>query len=600
MHKLTVFLYLFISISIHESLSAQLRVGDAGILFDATKFDDTQFPQMRKWVTAGVTDGIPLQHRTPIKKTIDATNSAGLNAAILEVVSLGGGGLRLKNGTYTIDNKVNMKSNVRLMGETQEGVVLNITMMVVPPNSADAIEFSTIDKAGIENVTIQGGYGEPNDFTMADTKPEFLVNSVNMYYATNCWLSDVTILNSGNHAITIWRGAHNTIRDCYIERSWNKGAGGHGYVQIQTPYCLMYNTTVKKMRHIAIQSVHSEYNVFFKNTVEQDFNFHNADNGNNLVEQNTVVLPEGLENIWNAVMGPWSVQHTISVRDNFVYRNTCTENNNGGVATFSDTTVVYLGSRARQQQGGVFVTSTATPTGGTFYPVKMGANNAGFVDLDVKINAVSTVLRRYVPVALTVSLSNRGNQKATNIKVDVPYPMGMVQSGKFKTSLGVYTGFWANCTKCGLWTIPELAAGQTATLEFALFPNDVSSSKTVIAKILNVDQPDTVTENDIASVTFSPNTPSLTHTTSDMSIRVYPNPFIDNVVLEIISVENNEANLLIYNSLGSLIKSEKKLITKGLNTLKLDCADFKDGIYFAVLKMPYMQDTPIHLLKIRQ
>ncbi len=363
--KINYTLILLITLFFANHSFAQIRVGDPGVKFDKSLFDEN-FPQMEKWTTAGVQGGIPWLSSTPIVKTIGPTDSDGLNKAINDVANAGGGQLRLLNGTYTIDKEVTVKSKVRIVGQDRDKVRLKITLK---GSNGSAINFPGAQNAGLDLLTIEGGYGVPNDFKMTNAKSNFVVSSVYFNSSSrNCWLNAVTIINSGNHALTIWKGKHHTIRDCYIERAWNKGGGGRGYVQFSGSYCLMYNTTIKKMRHIAIQREGCEYNVFYKNKVEQDFNFHNADKGNNLVEQNTITLPRGLDSGWHGIMGPWASFHDVSERDNFVYKNKNVENNNNGATPFSDPNKIYLGARNKEKKK-PFFTSNKVPSGGTLYPV---------------------------------------------------------------------------------------------------------------------------------------------------------------------------------------------------------------------------------------
>lgn len=318
------------------STQAQVRVGDPGVNFDLSDVHPNYREHVLEWVKAGVQGGIPFiteQYDTILTET----NSAGLNAAIRKMAEKGGyRQIKLINGIYTIDASVTMADSVRLIGETRNAVVMNITM-----RSGIAFRFYSV-RSGLDNMTIQGGYGVPNDFSMSNSKPDFMTTSV--YFSSSCrnsWLDKVTIINSGNHAISSWRCSHITVRDCYIERSWNKGSGGRGYIQFSGDHCLMYNCVVKKMRHICIQREGCTYNVFYKNIVEQDFNFHNADAGYNLVEQNISVLPEGLGREWHSVMGPWSRIHNIPGPGNIFYRNGCVENNGSRGMTYSSDTIVY-------------------------------------------------------------------------------------------------------------------------------------------------------------------------------------------------------------------------------------------------------------------
>lgn len=345
----------------------QIRVGDPGVIFDETKFD-SNYPQIEDWITAGVEGGIPPLSEYPLRKTVSPMTGVELRAAILEVAAAGKGHLLMLDGIYTIDATITIPSNVRLVGESKEGTILRV---VKRGSDGVAFQFTGAQYSGIENLTIEGYYnGEiPPDFTMSNNKTDFVVSSV--YFPSNsenCWIQNCNILNSGNHAITSWNCNNITIRDCYIERSWNKGEGGRGYIQLSGDHMLFYNNVVKKMRHLVIQRSGSYSNVLYKNYMEQDFNFHNADNGNNLVEQNITRLPAGLGSNWHAMMGPWSVQHNVSASDNFIFLNDAIENNNGGSATFSNNSVVYLGARDFES-GTPFVTTSTLPSGGTFYPV---------------------------------------------------------------------------------------------------------------------------------------------------------------------------------------------------------------------------------------
>ncbi|MCL3781937.1 T9SS type A sorting domain-containing protein [Prolixibacteraceae bacterium JC049] len=335
MKKLFTFYVCFVFMFALAS-KAQVRVGDPGITFDLSNVNSEYLDDVQHWITAGVEGGIPFiaeQYDT----ILNATNSENLNTAIQKMNEKGGyRQIKLNNGTYTIDSDITMRDSVRLVGQSREGVIMNITM-----SSGIAFRFGCRG-AGLDNMTIQGGYGVPNNFHMGNDNPDFMTSSV--YFSgssRNCWLDKLTIINSGNHAITSWRCSHITVRDCYIERSWNKGSGGRGYIQFSGDHCLMYNCVVKKMRHICIQREGCHHNVFYKNIVEQDFNFHSGDAGHNLVEQNVSVLPEGLGSGWHSVMGPWSYIHRVPGPGNVFYRNGCVENNNGGIMSYSSDTIVY-------------------------------------------------------------------------------------------------------------------------------------------------------------------------------------------------------------------------------------------------------------------
>ncbi|WP_370980786.1 carbohydrate-binding protein [Agaribacterium sp. ZY112] len=410
----TKLMLLILTVSAAHAMA--LRVGDPGVSFDTSKYD-SDYPEMLEWQKAGVQGGIPWLSQSVIKKTINPTDSDGLNAAISEVANAGGGQLRLRNGIYTINKAVNMKKGVRVVGESRSGVKLNITMQ---GSSGIAISFN-VHNAGLENLTVQGAYGTPNDFEMIDAKSDFLITSINFGSSSkNSWLDKVSIINSGNSAISSWNAKHITIRDCYVERSWNKGGGGHGYVALQGSYMLMTGCQVKKMRHISIQKQYAKYNVIYDNDFDQEVSFHVGDAGYNLVENNRITLPSGLDDGWHAIMTPWSYKHAGPGPKNAVYKNQCVENNNGGIRSFSDPNIVYVPEDHYQ----VFTESHNTPTGGSFYPIQLGDNGT----------CESTELKPYVKV------DNESWQQHSQLSVEQGQT---IQFGPHPTTGGSWQ--WSGC-----------------------------------------------------------------------------------------------------------------------------------------------------------
>lgn len=353
------------------------RVADPAFKFDESKFDDVNWPVMREWKKAGTT--IPWYSSTPIIQTISPTNSAGLQAAIDAVSAAGGGQLRLSNGTYTIDNTVFIKSNVRVNGSSKTSTILKITMR--SSTGAVAIDFNASLNAGMDNLTIQydgeGSTPVPNNFTNA--YPNYKVTSVNFPNNTkNCWLQGVRIINSGSNAISSWRAQNITIRDCYIDGAFNKGDGGSGYVGISaSKYFLMYNNTVKNIRHVAIQKIDCAYNVLYKNTFTVDVNFHDGDYGNNLVEGNTITLPQS--HWWSCLQsGSASSGHKGPGPGNIIWANNCFNPDAIPTNNFTSPTLYWL--TVGEDTNFNFYSSDTNysgaasyikplPPGNTFYPV---------------------------------------------------------------------------------------------------------------------------------------------------------------------------------------------------------------------------------------
>ncbi len=66
---------------------------------------------------------------------------------------------------------------------------------------------------------------------------------------------------------------------------------------------------------------------------------------------------------------------------------------------------------------------------------------------------------------------------------------------------------------------------------------------------------------------------------SYLKLKVYPNPAKQNINLEINSKSNTSAFIIIYDLSGRLVLKENKMITQGLNTLKLDVSSLHKGTY---------------------
>ncbi|WP_366186151.1 T9SS type A sorting domain-containing protein [Flavobacterium ovatum] len=350
---------------------AQLRVGDPGVTINQTAIDanSTNYPQMSRWANAGVIGGIPFVNDANFEKkaTINAGNSAAINTAIVtlsnSLTSGQKGLLTLNDGNYTIDASITMKSNVSLIGQTREGVICTITMV-----GGNAFTFYNVSKCGIYNLTIQGGWGTPVyawNYSL-DENREITNDNVSVRLSgttNNCWLDKVTILNSANDPLRCV-GEHITLRDLIVDGCHRKAGGAEGYFFIQSRDNLITGCKVTHVRHISLQGSNVEYNVVYDNDFKQEISFHSGDNGNNLIEFNNITLPVDMPPVdasepgpaiiktnapdYFAIMGPWSSQHTNSNNPNFVYRNSCLQNNHTYSPTntpWSDDSKVYYGPK---------------------------------------------------------------------------------------------------------------------------------------------------------------------------------------------------------------------------------------------------------------
>ncbi|MBQ4803751.1 carbohydrate-binding protein [Aquimarina sp. MMG015] len=386
---------LFLLIFITTQLEAQLRVGDPGVTFDSEKFDN-RYQQMKEWEKAGVRGGIPFLKDIKIVKTLtNGADSDAINRAIEDASKQNGlVAVFLKNGTYNINKRVSMKSNVSLIGESREGVKCIIRM-----NSSNAFSFYKVSKSGIYTLTIEGSWGKPKyDWNYSLSANDELRGNDNISVKFNdspdCWLDKVNIINSARDPVRV-PSNHVTLRDLMVDGAHKKAGGAQGYFFIQGAYNLITGCKVTRLRHISLQGSNVEYNVVYDNDFRQEVSFHSGDNGNNLIENNRITLPRDMPNSkadtpnaaynnrnepnYYAIMGPWSIQHQNSKKPNFIYRNNCLEENHNNIKPWSDPNLLYKGPREVKPSNPATnfpaLSASESPKGGTLYPVVLKDEN---------------------------------------------------------------------------------------------------------------------------------------------------------------------------------------------------------------------------------
>jgi len=364
-----------------------------------------EYPQVTEWIKSGVKEGIPLiENQLKSKNRIDITptgkgDSKQINNAIIELVKNGGGVVFLKNGTYDIDQPVDVKSNISIIGESKDETICLINNDFVAHSVTGAFQFTTdkgpskaegavpTSNAGLYRLTIKGmfvsqknGKAEPyykwniNDESENNELEIPYVNAKGKritgknaahenisvwfaYGAHDCWSDDLNIINCADFPIRGEGSTHNlTWRDLNVDGAYAKCGGCHGYFGLFGGRNLITGCRVTHIRHISIQGEKSEYNVVIDNDLRQEISFHTGDNGNNLIENNNIFLPAdmppsnaGGSPDYHAIMGPWSSVHTPSLNPNFLFNNACREYNHYDAETksyprpFSEKNVVYAG-----------------------------------------------------------------------------------------------------------------------------------------------------------------------------------------------------------------------------------------------------------------
>jgi hypothetical protein len=67
-------------------------------------------------------------------------------------------------------------------------------------------------------------------------------------------------------------------------------------------------------------------------------------------------------------------------------------------------------------------------------------------------------------------------------------------------------------------------------------------------------------------------------------VTVYPNPFTDYVTVQIDAVQSQEAEVTVYNVIGTPIKTERIHVSNGANQLNIEASDWASGMYIVMIK----------------
>ena len=336
------------------------RIGDPTWQYDQSK-NDSRFPDIQEWIKAGVIGGVPCKEdslKVGIKTaSSDFQEEIDKSYEVIQKKGLSHGYLLIENGTHYIDSPINLKSGVILRGESKE----NTKLIVRIKNRYDegisriwAFNFDGVNNAGVENLTIKyevkdkdgisyqpldrNNYDEKNFNTPWPFKNNLKVsrNEKNGEKSKldkglfvgfirfkgetkNSWAQDLVLLESGTNPIWIAPdSSHITLRGNDIYRCYNKGGNGNCYYGINGDYNLITNERVRKIRHVAIQKG-AQYNVLFKNDFEVDVNFHNGDEGSNLVESNQIRIP--FIHKWPVISTGGVKKHLPPGAGNLIYKN---------------------------------------------------------------------------------------------------------------------------------------------------------------------------------------------------------------------------------------------------------------------------------------
>ncbi|MFK7906287.1 MAG: T9SS type A sorting domain-containing protein, partial [Chitinophagales bacterium] len=219
------------------------------------------------------------------------------------------------------------------------------------------------------------------------------------------------------------------------------------------------------------------------------------------------------------------------------------------------------------------------------------------VDLELQYEAASPTFNRWTKVDFTITATNAGTETATNVVVSTPIPTGLAFTSR-ELSKGSFNLYFQT------WTIPDLAAGETATLDLTLFAL-ATSAVTNFAQVKSLDQTDVDSspdnnagtipqEDDEAAVTISPNGSSggknaledpIDQSSTLALYQLFPVPALDNLQV-VFGTAGHQVNLFLYDVHGKLLKQESLQVMRGENAIEVDVRALTAGFYTVSIETP--------------
>jgi hypothetical protein len=209
-------------------------------------------------------------------------------------------------------------------------------------------------------------------------------------------------------------------------------------------------------------------------------------------------------------------------------------------------------------------------------------------DIALSITSTPSVYRQYTPLNFTISAKNDDSQAFTNVNIEFKFPIGTTNGGAATPSVGSWQEWCAGGIQCFTWTIPNLAANSTATLDVPLYVLTNSAPIVATAKLLSSTPTDNIVENNTTTIIVNPAanvsaSPIQIEATRLIPVEIKgisPNPSNGAIVIALESLDARIVQFDFLNTVGSTVFSEKRQIEKGMNRLPFDVSALPKGVYF--------------------
>lgn len=227
-----------------------------------------------------------------------------------------------------------------------------------------------------------------------------------------------------------------------------------------------------------------------------------------------------------------------------------------------------------------------------------GGTSGDVIDLELAINTDNLIVSQWSFLDVTITISNRGNIDAHNVKIKLPLKESEVVlegGAPIFSSLGNIKEWWTTAAR---WEIPVLAVGQSATLELPLFTK--RNYINLYTEVTAADETDldstpnngyccSPSEDDEANLFLQPNftdNPTTYRVSGEAaSLAIYPVPVQDILQVDLQSTEAQTASVAITNVQGIQQLIQDIELSKGNTNFALNLSDLPSGLYFLTVKM---------------
>lgn len=246
-----------------------------------------------------------------------------------------------------------------------------------------------------------------------------------------------------------------------------------------------------------------------------------------------------------------------------------------------------------------------TPTNG-FEEKKLSftVENQATSDADVALSIASTpsVYKQYETTFFNISATNSSETALSNVKIEFKYPPKTVSGGNATVSEGLWQEWCTGGLQCFTWTISNLAAHETATLDVPLFVLDATTPILASTRLLSSTPKDINAVNNIAHITVNSQQAALMRQqpfAASVSIqKIAPTITAGDVVVELESLKDEMVKFDVVNAIGQTVFSEKLLLATGLNSVPLNLTYLPKGIYFIQTDVAKGYNVPMKFIKL--